>query len=882
MSLQFRRGTEAQRDTSTFVPLSGEPIWTTDEKKLYVGDGSTPGGVEVSFTLNTSTTSTLGGVKIGSGISITADGTISASGGSAFDLSTVTNQALFTTSSVTFSNISVSNTVTTNNIQNLSGSIITLKQLTGVVIEGSTDGILYSKANNNLSLAADYPNSIGGRIGIQAGTGDAMYLGNHHLPQLVTINTSSGLTVHTDYAIRSDRFQGLSSGNSLFFGDGTSTAFLRPRSGVTQQNLRLVPTNDTGGYIEVQAGEDQGVRLGTHFNNNMFTINTATGVTVNSPVNFNASTATITEVKSDNYRGSSNNNNLFFGDGSAQANIFAKGQQNLQLSANGELGNGAKIFLQSGESGSIQLGHFNNNNVMVVNTASGVTVNGALSVSGGVAGTLTVQGAASLQSTLAVTGAATISGETGLAGARASGVFTTTSKIVTTATGAARTLELWNESSTIADYNAVRFFRKRGTNAVNSNQVLGAIQVDSFQTTNGYASNYSLVDTFPGIRWQAAANASANSNPTRIEILNRPTYSASLPYPYNLTNQNTTASSVIATLRHNDSSTDLLTRAFVMRDTYQGFNNTRGAGFTATSGLSTVGEFGLNTIGTADAGNQFTVNLTQAWTSGNGNTNSQNYIRFVGRTNNVNYSSLDTSGSGQINWFNSSNLLTPPSSNSVVKGPNLQLNATRHSLLDKTVSSWAGGAPYTYGGGSNRLWNTSTEAGDVLGTISFQGGLTGSADSNFVEGAVDGVLLRAYAKNNWSGDQTSTNTNVTYTDNQSALRIEITTSTTIGALQTGGLRQQYKTVFEIDSTTATFATVIQSNQNINIADGKNIVLGTTTGTKLGTATTEKLAFYNATPVVQPAAVADATDAASVITQLNALLARMRDLGLIAT
>ena len=67
-----------------------------------------------------------------------------------------------------------------------------------------------------------------------------------------------------------------------------------------------------------------------------------------------------------------------------------------------------------------------------------------------------------------------------------------------------------------------------------------------------------------------------------------------------------------------------------------------------------------------------------------------------------------------------------------------------------------------------------------------------------------------------------------------------------------------------------------------IADALNIAVGTTTGTKIGTATTQKLGFYNATPVVQPTAVADATDAASVITQLNALLSRMRDLGLIAT
>lgn len=62
----------------------------------------------------------------------------------------------------------------------------------------------------------------------------------------------------------------------------------------------------------------------------------------------------------------------------------------------------------------------------------------------------------------------------------------------------------------------------------------------------------------------------------------------------------------------------------------------------------------------------------------------------------------------------------------------------------------------------------------------------------------------------------------------------------------------------------------------------NVVTDTTTGTKIGTGSTQKLGFWNATPIVQPSAVADATDAASAITQLNALLSRLRSAGLIAT
>ena len=69
---------------------------------------------------------------------------------------------------------------------------------------------------------------------------------------------------------------------------------------------------------------------------------------------------------------------------------------------------------------------------------------------------------------------------------------------------------------------------------------------------------------------------------------------------------------------------------------------------------------------------------------------------------------------------------------------------------------------------------------------------------------------------------------------------------------------------------------------LHLADAGHITVGTTTGTKFGTATTQKIGFYNATPVVQPTAVADATNAGDVITQLNALLAKLRTLGIIAT
>jgi len=63
------------------------------------------------------------------------------------------------------------------------------------------------------------------------------------------------------------------------------------------------------------------------------------------------------------------------------------------------------------------------------------------------------------------------------------------------------------------------------------------------------------------------------------------------------------------------------------------------------------------------------------------------------------------------------------------------------------------------------------------------------------------------------------------------------------------------------------------NSNLTVGDGYNIILGSTTGTKIGTATTQKLGFFNATPVVQRSAytqtysTADKTHANSTFADL---------------
>ncbi|KKL86545.1 hypothetical protein LCGC14_1943700, partial [marine sediment metagenome] len=67
-----------------------------------------------------------------------------------------------------------------------------------------------------------------------------------------------------------------------------------------------------------------------------------------------------------------------------------------------------------------------------------------------------------------------------------------------------------------------------------------------------------------------------------------------------------------------------------------------------------------------------------------------------------------------------------------------------------------------------------------------------------------------------------------------------------------------------------------ANGDITMGDAKNIALNTTTGTKIGTATAQKLGFYNATPVAQPGAYTQ-TYSTGNKTVANATCASMGDL-----
>lgn len=72
---------------------------------------------------------------------------------------------------------------------------------------------------------------------------------------------------------------------------------------------------------------------------------------------------------------------------------------------------------------------------------------------------------------------------------------------------------------------------------------------------------------------------------------------------------------------------------------------------------------------------------------------------------------------------------------------------------------------------------------------------------------------------------------------------------TISALATGNSSILITNVSGVPSWSTTLPA--HTTGELTISDAANIVLGTTTGTKVGTGTNQKLGFYNATPIVQP-------------------------------
>jgi len=143
---------------------------------------------------------------------------------------------------------------------------------------------------------------------------------------------------------------------------------------------------------------------------------------------------------------------------------------------------------------------------------------------------------------------------------------------------------------------------------------------------------------------------------------------------------------------------------------------------------------------------------------------------------------------------------------------------------------------YLLGGIDNSNWTEFTGSGGVSYPITVDKGGTG------LTAVVSGRLL--------FGNDTSTlaaSSSLTWSEANKQLSLPglVLTSKTLGSITAGQLEYNGSSLYF--STTALLRSKVLLE---TFDDGQNITLGTVNGTQIGTAASQKLAFYGATPVTQ--------------------------------
>lgn len=156
---------------------------------------------------------------------------------------------------------------------------------------------------------------------------------------------------------------------------------------------------------------------------------------------------------------------------------------------------------------------------------------------------------------------------------------------------------------------------------------------------------------------------------------------------------------------------------------------------------------------------------------------------------------------------------------------------------------------------ASKLTNTGTFVSYAKGAASgaaFSLSTWGDANPTFAVDADDGDL-------EWGAGGGSAVDTTLYRDAAGVLRTDGTIKAPNIGATTGNLNLKDSagsTAVEVRTTDVNLSkTLIVSTGLLQLSDGVNVELGTSTGTRIGRSTSQKLGFYNATPVVRPSGVA---------------------------
>ena len=361
MSLQIRRGTQAQ--LSNITPVVGEMIYTTDSKQVFVGDGSTAGGIAIAVGSGGTVTANLIGNVTGSlsGVLVSVSGNVLSgnilASGFASVAGNVTASYLIGNGSqltgITSAGSRISNGNTEINIGASAGNAnISVNGTSNVAVFANT-GVL---VNGTVSASG---NITGGNISVTGINGTLLTASQPNITTLANL-TSLGTANVTTNALGNIAVAGIisSTGNIIssanIIGGNLSTAGqVSASANVTGGNLI------TNGLISATANIYSNATV--HATNDIYAGGNITAT---------AYTGTLISVVG-NVTG-----NYFFGNGACLTGI---------ITSVSNINNGTSNVNIPSSGGNILISVGGNYNVATV-TNTGILVNGLISVSGNVTG----------------------------------------------------------------------------------------------------------------------------------------------------------------------------------------------------------------------------------------------------------------------------------------------------------------------------------------------------------------------------------------------------------------------------------------------------------------------------------------------------------------
>lgn len=159
-------------------------------------------------------------------------------------------------------------------------------------------------------------------------------------------------------------------------------------------------------------------------------------------------------------------------------------------------------------------------------------------------------------------------------------------------------------------------------------------------------------------------------------------------------------------------------------------------------------------------------------------------------------------------------------------------------------------------------FNGSIVTGELSADISAGSALVGSTDSKIIllNDATVRVTGLAPSTTNYiflQRDGSFTHNTTGSVPSNTALVCTVTTNgTEATSINNNPNGRRNLTLLADLGSTQTFSGGKTFNATITLGDAINIILNTTTGSKIGTSTSQKLAFWNATPITQPANTTD--------------------------